>query len=143
MEQGLAGELVEGGHRLDVRVYFEDTDFSGLVYHARYLHFFERGRTDYLRLLGVGHRELLAGEFGEPCFFAVRRMTIDFRSAAGIDDVLTVTTRPRPIKGIRITLDQRIEKAGALVAEAVVEVVVLSKAGRPMRLAEAVASRFG
>ncbi|HSG94677.1 MAG TPA: thioesterase family protein, partial [Afifellaceae bacterium] len=74
----LAGQLTESGHELRQRVYFEDTDFSGLVYHARYLHFFERGRSDYLRLLGVHHNELAAVGL----VFAVKTMTLDFKRPA-------------------------------------------------------------
>ena len=62
---GLAGELTSFGHRLKARVYYADTDFSGVVYHARYLEFFERGRSDFLRLVGVHHTALAAGERGE------------------------------------------------------------------------------
>lgn len=58
----LSGELIEHGHRLTQRVYYEDTDFSGLVYHARYLHFLERGRTDYLRCLGCEQSALLTAD---------------------------------------------------------------------------------
>ncbi|MBR7539718.1 hypothetical protein KC221_26400, partial [Mycobacterium tuberculosis] len=85
----LAGELTSFGHRLLARVYYADTDFSGIVYHGRYLEFLERGRTDYLRLLGVHHSELADGKHGESIVWVVRRMEIDFRGAARIDDVLT------------------------------------------------------
>src|SRR4051812_8874559 len=99
---GLAGRLVAGGHELLQRVYFEDTDFSGRVYHARYLHFLERGRSDYLRLLGIHHRALAAQGLG----FAVTRMEIEFRRPAAIDDVMTIRTIPRMVGGARITLEQ-------------------------------------
>ena len=89
-----------GGHELLQRVYFEDTDFSGRVYHARYLHFMERGRSDYLRLLGIHHRELAA----EGLAFAVRRMEIDFLRPAAIDDVLTIRTAALGVGGARIVL---------------------------------------
>ena len=82
-EDHLAGRLTDAGHELLQRVYFEDTDFSGRVYHARYLHFMERGRSDYLRLLGVHHRSLAKEGLG----FAVSRMEIEFLRAATIDDV--------------------------------------------------------
>ncbi|MGO7208298.1 hotdog domain-containing protein, partial [Rhizobium ruizarguesonis] len=74
----ISGELMEAGHRLVQRVYYEDTDFSGLVYHARYLHFLERGRTDYLRCLGVEQRELVSAD-EEGLVFVVHRMEIDFK----------------------------------------------------------------
>ena len=75
-------------HRFPVRVYYEDTDFSGNVYHAAYLHFFERGRTEFLRAEGIHHSELI----GEGIAFAVRSMEIDFPRAAHIDDELVVDT---------------------------------------------------
>ena len=79
---GLAGELTPSGHRLVARVYFADTDFSGVVYHARYLEFFERGRSDFLRLAGVHHTELADGKHGEKLVWVVTRMEIDFRAPA-------------------------------------------------------------
>lgn len=134
MTAELAGRLTDEGHRLDVRVYFEDTDFSGVVYHARYLHFLERGRSDLLRLKGVGHRELLAGEFGAPMAFAVRRMELDFLRSARIDDIVTVTTSTRQLGGARILLDQKILRGEELLIEANVTVAVISPEGKPMRM---------
>ena len=84
----LAGKINCGQHELSQRVYFEDTDFTGRVYHARYLQFMERGRSDYLRLIGIHHRALAA----EGRAFAVRHMALDFLKPASIDDVLTVRT---------------------------------------------------
>lgn len=140
MNDHLAGRLVEGGHALDVRVYFEDTDFSGVVYHARYLHFLERGRTDFLRLKGIGHRALAEGRFGEPMAFAVRHMDIGFLRPARIDDVLCVETRTRLLGGARIILDQRILRAGEVLVEAAVKVAVISPEGRPRRMPAAVSA---
>ncbi|MEF2551162.1 tol-pal system-associated acyl-CoA thioesterase [Aurantimonas sp. A2-1-M11] len=134
MSQGLAGRLTDDGHALDVRIYFEDTDFSGVVYHARYLNFLERGRSDFLRLKGIGHRELLAGRYGAPLIFAVRHMDIDFLRPARIDDVVTVTTRTALLGGARIILDQRIACGDAVLVKATVKVAVLSPEGKPMRL---------
>ncbi|KQQ85951.1 tol-pal system-associated acyl-CoA thioesterase [Aureimonas sp. Leaf324] len=143
MTDQLAGRLVDGGHRLDVRVYFEDTDFSGVVYHARYLHFLERGRTDYLRLHGIGHRELMDGAFGEPMAFAVRRMEIEFLRPARIDDILSVETRTALLGGARVVLDQRILRGDEVLIEAKVKVAVISPDGRPRRMPAAVAERLG
>lgn len=127
---GLSGRLTEAGHELVQRVYFEDTDFSGSVYHARYLHFLERGRSDYLRLLGVHHRELAA----EGLAFAVRRMQVEFVRAARIDDVLTILTRPGAQGGARLALHQSIRRQDDLLAEAEVEAVLVTREGRPRRL---------
>lgn len=142
MTDPLAGRLTPEGHALDVRVYFEDTDFSGVVYHARYLHFLERGRTDYLRLHGIGHRELMDGAFGEPMAFAVRHMDIDFLAPARIDDVLTVETATVLLGGARVVLSQRILKDGAVLVAARVKVAVISPEGKPRRMPSAVAERL-
>ena len=127
---GLAGRLIGGAHELVQRVYFEDTDFSGLVYHARYLHFMERGRSDFLRLIGVRHRELMA----QGLAFAVRRMRIEFLRPAAIDDVLRVETRPERVGGARVELRQSIDRDGELLVEASVTVTLVGRHGRPARL---------
>jgi acyl-CoA thioester hydrolase len=134
----IAGQLTETGHELLQRVYFEDTDFSGRVYHARYLHFLERGRSDYLRLLGISHRELATAGFA----FAVHRMEIDFLRPASIDDVLTIATSPSAVKGARIHLSQRITRDGLALVEAEVSVVLIGATGRPERLPEAIRLAF-
>jgi acyl-CoA thioester hydrolase len=126
--------------RIPVRVYYEDTDFSGVVYHARHLQFFERGRTEALRSCGVSHTELLSR--AEPLAFAVRRMTIDWRLPARIDDLLEVVTRFRDIRGARMTLDQEIRRDGALVAQAEVEAAAMSLDGRPRRVPADVVARL-
>src|SRR5688572_23217479 len=97
----LDGEIRGGRHLQQVRVYYEDTDFSGIVYHASYLRFMERGRTNYLRLIGADHRALFAQAQAEaPGFaFVVRHMAIDFLKPAHMDDVLTVVTAPTEVKG--------------------------------------------
>ena len=130
---GLAGELTDVGHRLMARVYYADTDFSGIVYHARYLEFLERGRTDYLRLLGVHHSELADGKLGESIVWIVRRMEIDFRSAARIDDILTVETRTAEISGARVKMAQAIKRGDDLLISATVEAATVNDAGRPRR----------
>ena len=130
---GLSGELTAFGHRLFARVYYADTDFSGVVYHARYLEFFERGRSDFLRLAGVHHTELADGKHGEKLVWVVRRMEIDFRAPARIDDVLTVETRTEAISGARITMAQLLKRGEELLVEARVEAAIISESGRPRR----------
>jgi len=125
-------------HRIQVRVYYEDTDFSGAVYHAAYLHFFERGRTEFLRAEGIHHSELAS----EGIAFAVRSMEIDFPRAAHIDDLLVVDTAVVEVSGARLTLDQSIERGDELVARAKV-VVVAVKEGKATRLPKAVVAAFG
>jgi acyl-CoA thioester hydrolase len=124
----LSGEIRDGGHLLPVRVYYEDTDFSGVVYHASYLRFMERGRTDYLRLLGTDHRALFEQTEAEaPGFaFVVRSMNIDFLKPARMDDVLTIATAPHEVKGASITLHQRVMRGDELLVEAQVRVAFVS-----------------
>jgi acyl-CoA thioester hydrolase len=118
-------------HRLPVRVYYEDTDFSGLVYHASYLRFLERGRTELLRAAGVDQSVLHAG--GEGLFFAVRRMTIDWLVPARMDDVLEVETRTAEVRGASIVIAQRILRGEQVLLTADVRVAALA-GGRPARL---------
>jgi acyl-CoA thioester hydrolase len=114
MISSIDGEIRDGRHHMQVRVYYEDTDFSKLVYHANYLRFMERGRTNYLRLLGTDHRVLFEETQDEaPGFaFVVRSMTIDFFKPAHMDDVLDIVTTPIEVKGASITLLQH--QAGAV-----------------------------
>ncbi len=120
-------------HRLEVRVYYEDTDFSGNVYHAAYLHFFERGRTEFLRDLGVHHSELIHDGIA----FAVRRMTIDFMAAAHIDDALVVTTEVASATAARLNLVQSISRDGAELVRAEVQVVSIKVTGGAARMPKA------
>jgi acyl-CoA thioester hydrolase len=126
-----AGAFDGREHVLPVRVYYEDTDFTGVVYHANYARYFERGRSDFLRLAGVAHAELLAHE--APTAFAVTRLVIDFRRAARIDDALEVRTLYDSVRGPRLNILQRILRAGELIAEAEVEVVCIGLDGRVRR----------
>ena len=120
----LDGEIRGGRHVMSVRVYYEDTDFSGIVYHATYLRFMERGRTNHLRLLGAGHRALFEEARAEaPGFaFVVRSMQIEFLRPARMDDVLEVATAPEEVKGASITLKQQILRGDELLVEAHVRV---------------------
>jgi acyl-CoA thioester hydrolase len=124
-------------HRIEVRVYYEDTDFSGAVYHAAYLHFFERGRTEFLRAEGVHHSELAKDGIA----FAVRSMTIDFPRAAHIDDLLVVDTAVAEVSGARLVLDQAIIRAGETIATARV-VVAAVRDGKATRLPKTVLVAF-
>ena len=130
---GLSGALTAFGHRLMARVYYADTDFSGVVYHARYLEFFERGRSDYLRLAGVHHTELAEGKHGERIVWVVRRMEIDFRSPARMDDILTIDTRTDDISGARIFMGQQLKRGDDVLVEAKVEAAIIGELGRPKR----------
>jgi acyl-CoA thioester hydrolase len=130
---GISGAITPAGHRLKARVYYADTDFSGVVYHARYLEFLERGRSDFLRLSGVHHTELMDGKHGERIVWVVRRMEIDFHSPARIDDILTVETRAEKISGARIFMAQRLMRDDELLVAAKVEAAIIGELGRPKR----------
>ncbi|MGI9409185.1 MAG: YbgC/FadM family acyl-CoA thioesterase [Hyphomicrobiaceae bacterium] len=131
-------------HVLPVRVYFEDTDFSGIVYHASYLRWCERGRSDFLRLLGNDHDELLRGaDSRDPAAFVVRRMSLEFLKPARIDDVLLVETRVHEIGAATLSLDQRVSRDGIALFAARVLVVLVSLAGKPQRLSQRIRSAIG
>ena len=121
------------GHRIKVRVYYEDTDFSGNVYHAAYLHFFERGRTEFLRDLGVHHSELIRDGIA----FAVRKMEIDFVAAAHIDDELEVVTEVASATAARLNLVQAISRGGVEIVRAEVQVVCIKVTGGAARMPKA------
>jgi len=124
----LDGEIRDGRHVLTVRVYYEDTDFTGIVYHASYLRFMERGRTNYLRLLGADHRALFeATEQEAPGFaFVVRSMSIEFLKPARMDDVLEIWTEPAEVKGASSTLRQRVVRGDDVLIDAQVRVAFVS-----------------
>ncbi len=143
----LAGRLVSGDdgarHVLPVRIYFEDTDAGGVVYHAAYVRFAERGRTDFLRLLGTDARRMIDGsDSHEPAAFVVRRMTFDFLRPARMDDLLEIETQVIDLGGASVTLHQRIVRDGVPLCEADVTVVLVSMAGKPMRLSNRVREAF-
>jgi acyl-CoA thioester hydrolase len=136
--QSLDGEIRGGRHVMAVRIYYEDTDFSGIVYHANYLRFMERGRTNYLRLLGVDHRELFEEAENEaPSFaFVVRAMKLDFLRPARMDDVLTVVTTPDEVRGASIVLHQQVLRGEDLLVEAEVRVAFVAD-GKAQRIPKA------
>lgn len=140
----LAGRLKGGAHVLPVRVYHEDTDFSGLVYHASYLRWCERGRSDFVRLIGVDQKTLFEGEHPDGLsFFVVRRMELDYFKPALMDDVLEVWTRVDEIGVASIDLVQEIKRGDVVLFRAQVRIVLVNETGRPARLSVAMKSAFG
>jgi len=127
-DQPSSGRFEGRTHVLPVRIYYEDTDFSGLVYHANYLRYFERGRSDFLRLAGVRHAELLEGD--SPTAFAINRMELDFLKPARIDDALMVKTHYDLVRGPRISISQILERDGEVLVRAAVEACCISLTGR-------------
>jgi acyl-CoA thioester hydrolase len=138
----LDGLIRDGRHHMQIRVYYEDTDFTGLVYHANYLRFMERGRSNYLRLLGADQRALFDQAASEaPGFaFVVRAMQLEFLKPARMDDVLDIVTRPLEVRGASITLHQEVRRDGTLLLDAKVKVAFVSGGQarpipKPLRLA--------
>ncbi|MGB3336562.1 MAG: tol-pal system-associated acyl-CoA thioesterase [Devosia sp.] len=125
-------------HHFPVRIYYEDTDFSGNVYHAAYLKFFERGRTEFLRAEGIHHSELA----GQGIAFAVRTMDIQFDGAAHIDDLLDVTTEVAAVSGARLTLTQTIGRDETVLTRATVVIVAIKTSGGAARMPKAILQKF-
>lgn len=125
-----SGRFIAGEHYFPVRVYFEDTDTGGIVYHANYLRFMERARSDMLRLVGIDQRGALDSGEG---VYAVARVGIDYRAPARLDDDLVVVSRVADVSGATVTIGQDILRKGALLTQAQVRVAFLSSQGRPKR----------
>ncbi len=117
-------------HRFTVRVYYEDTDFSGVVYHANYLRYLERGRTEMLRDRGIGQADLFAGAGRDSFGFAVAGMEIAFRRPARMDDSLDVETEILSVGGATLRLRQRLFRDAELLVEATVRIATLSRGRR-------------
>ena len=124
-----AGALVGREHQLPVRVYYEDTDFTGVVYYGNYARFLERGRSDFLRLAGVSHTEL----FEADAAFVVTRLEIDFKRPARIDDALLVRTTYDTVSGPRMAITQTITRGAELIVSAKVSAACIDLKGRPRR----------
>lgn len=143
----IAGRIINDAngqrHILPVRVYFEDTDAGGVVYHASFVRYAERGRTDFLRLLGTDARRLIDGsDSGEPAAFVVRRMAFDYARPGRMDDLLEVETRVKELGGASVTLEQTISRDGVRLVSADVVVVLVAISGKPLRLSGAVREAF-
>ena len=135
---GVSAEAAGEAQKISVRVYYEDTDFSGVVYHASYLRFLERGRTEFLRAHGVEHRAIF--ESGEAAYyFAVRAMTLDFRKAALMDDLLSVETRIEAIGGASIEMAQAIFRGDEVLVGALVKIAVVA-GGKAIRIPASLAA---
>jgi acyl-CoA thioester hydrolase len=123
-DQPSIGRIEDGVHLLPVRVYYEDTDFTGVVYHATYLRYFERGRSEMLRVMGVPPGQADHG------IFAVTRIVVDYRAPARIHDALVVRTGFAGLKGPRLNFWQRVERDGKVLVEAEVVAVAIHPDGR-------------
>jgi acyl-CoA thioester hydrolase len=127
-------------HLLPVRVYYEDTDFTGLVYHGAYVRWFERGRSDFLRLAGVSHSGLL--EQARPTAFVVTRLDLHYRKGARIDDALVVRTVYETIAGPRLLIAQSILRGDEVLTTAAVEAACIDLDGRARRPAAALVAQL-
>ena len=126
-------------HLLTLRVYYEDTDLAGHVYHANYLRFIERGRTEWARSLGIEQGALKdAGTV-----FAVRRVEADFLLPARFDDLLEVATELEAATGARVTLAQEVRRDGVALFRARVTLVAMGPGGRPRRMPAALRQAGG
>lgn len=132
--------MTEAAHTLPVRVYYEDTDAGGVVYHATYLAFMERGRTEYVRARGVT-QSALRDEAGEPLFFVVRHIDVDFLRPGRLDDLLTVETRLAKRGGASVGLSQRVLRGDEVLATALVTVVLVG-GGRARRIPADLAAKL-
>jgi acyl-CoA thioester hydrolase len=140
--QGPAQGWIDGhAFVFPLRVYYEDTDFSGVVYHANYLKFMERSRSEFLRAIGVRHQGLLTAD--EPLVWVVRRMRIDYIRPARVDDALLIRTGVIEIGGARMRLDQRVIRGTEELVQAEVEACVVTLDGRPRRVPAEVRARIG
>lgn len=118
-------------HQFNLRVYYEDTDFGGIVYYANYLKFIERARSEFVREVGV---DQVALKQDEGIIFAVRRVEADYLASAKYDDQLTVHTTPLQVTGARLVFRQEVKRGDELLFSAVVTIAALNKTGQPTRL---------
>lgn len=118
-------------HRFPIRVYYEDTDMGGIVYHANYLKYIERARSDWVRGMGIDQRALKADD---GLIFAVRRVECDYLGPARLDDVLEVRTRVLSVSGARLVMEQEVWRGPDRLVSATVTVVCLNDSGQPARL---------
>ena len=124
------GRIVAGEHRFPIRVYFEDTDLSGIVYHANYLRYMERARSDMLRLAGIDQRAHQESGGGA---YAVTALNIRYRAPAKLDDALVVLTILRQIRAASVDIQQRVMRGNTILTEADVTAALVGASGRPMR----------
>lgn len=127
-------------HYLPIRVYYEDTDSLGMVYHGTYLQYMERGRTEFLRCLGILNPELADREDG--MLWAVHSAQIRFVKIAKPDDALVVVTKASRIGAASATIEQKIMRGGELIFEGTIKVASIAKDGRPRRMPEDIREKF-
>jgi len=127
-------------HILPIRVYYEDTDLSGVVYHANYLRYMERGRSEYFRSAGITRLAQL--DDPEPTAWTLRKVSLEYFRPARIDDLIEVHTRCVALSGARMTADQSIRLGGELLTRGMVEACIITLSGRPRRIPADVRARL-
>lgn len=127
-------------HILPIRVYYEDTDLSGLVYHANYLRYMERGRSEYFRSAGITRLAQL--DEPEPTAWTLKKVSLEYLRPARIDDLIEVRTRCVALSGARMTADQMIYKGDELLMQGLVEACVITLSGKPRRIPSNVRERL-
>jgi acyl-CoA thioester hydrolase len=125
-------------HILPVRIYYEDTDLSGVVYHANYLRYMERGRSEFFRAAGITKLAMLEAE--EPCAWTLRKITVEYLKPARLDDLIEVHTACTAIGGARMTADQKIYCRDTLLARGAVEACIMALSGKPRRIPDTMRS---
>ncbi|MCF3933499.1 thioesterase family protein [Acuticoccus sp. M5D2P5] len=117
--------------RFDIRLYFEDTDFTGRVYHGAYVRFLERGRTEWLRVAGIDHAEL--ANRTPPLFFTLRSLSLTFHAPAMIDDLITVVSTSAGERRVAFLVEQTVWRGETKLVTGMAELCLIDPAGRPMR----------
>jgi len=131
-DSGAFGRFDGRVHILPIRVYYEDTDLSGVVYHANYLRFMERGRSEFFRSAGIERLAMM--DAVEATVWALRKASLEFFRPARVDDLVEVHTRATSLTGARMTADQKIYREAALLAHGTVQACIITLAGRPRRI---------
>ena len=140
MQQPPLGEFRGREHHFPIRVFYEDTDFTGIVYYANDLRFFERARSSYFRLVGFNHSDLWDG--ADPMAFAIRKIELDYRKPARIDDALTIVTTYDRFKGARLWVSQECRRGEEILVTAYSEAASITPDGRPKRPPKAMLARL-
>jgi acyl-CoA thioester hydrolase len=139
-EGGGFGRFEGRVHILPIRIYYEDTDLSGVVYHANYLRYMERGRSEFFRCAGIARLAML--DDGEPTAWTLRKASLHFLKPARVDDLIDVHTKAAALTGVRMVADQKIYCGATLLALGCVEACVITLAGKPRRIPQIVGEKL-
>jgi acyl-CoA thioester hydrolase len=140
MSDGGHGHFEGKVHILPIRIYYEDTDLSGVVYHANYLRYMERGRSEFFRCAGVARLAQL--DDPEPTVWTIRRANLEYFRPARLDDLIEVRTTAPSLTGARMKADQKIYANDVLLVHGTVEACVITMAGKPRRIPQAIRDKL-